>query len=111
MKAYLIAEIEVLDAQMYAEYTRAAQPIVMQYGGRYIVRGGNTLPISGDWNPERLLVLEFGSLTELQNCFACDAYKLIAPLRLASTRSRSVVVEGVPESESVPGLRPPKEVL
>jgi uncharacterized protein (DUF1330 family) len=99
MKAYLIAEIEVLDAGIYAEYIEAAQPIVLQYGGRYLVRGGKPLPLSGDWNPKRMLVIEFRSLTQLQDCFACDAYQRIAPLRLASTRSRSIIVEGIPESD------------
>lgn len=99
MKAYLVADIEVLDAAVYAEYVKAAQPIVERYGGRYLVRGGRTLPLAGNWNPERLLVIEFGSLDRLRSCFDCEAYRRIAPLRLASTRSRSVIVEGVPEAE------------
>jgi uncharacterized protein (DUF1330 family) len=99
MKAYLIAEIHVLDAKRYGEYVKAAQPIVMEHGGRYLVRGGKTVPVSGEWNPERLLVIEFDSPAQLRDCFACDAYKRIAPLRLASTHSRSVIVEGVPATE------------
>jgi len=97
-KAYLVADIEVLDAKTYAEYIQAAQPIVLQYGGRYLVRGGKVLPVAGDWRPARLLVIEFDSLTRLQSCFSSEAYKQIAPLRLSSTRSRSVVVEGVAEA-------------
>jgi uncharacterized protein (DUF1330 family) len=100
MKAYLVADIEALDTRMYTEYINAAQAIVLEHGGRYLVRGGKALSVFGDWNPTRLLVIEFGSLSQLQNCFVCDAYKRIAPLRLGSTRSRSVVVEGVSDSES-----------
>jgi uncharacterized protein (DUF1330 family) len=97
MKAYLISEVEVQDARMYAEYGAAAKPIITQYGGRYLVLGGKTTPLSGGWNPERLIVIEFESLEQLQKCFGSDAYKQIAPLRLGSTRSRSVVVEGALE--------------
>lgn len=93
-KAYLVADIEVVDPDTYGEYVRAARPIVEQYGGRYLVRGGRIIPLSGGWDPQRLLVIEFDSLERLQSCFASDAYRLIAPLRLASTRSRSVIVEG-----------------
>lgn len=85
MKAYLIAEIEVLNSDTYEEYVKGARPIVMEHGGRYLVRGGKTLPMDGGWNPARLLVIEFDSLSQLQSCFGSDAYKRIAPLRFAST--------------------------
>jgi uncharacterized protein (DUF1330 family) len=98
MKTYLIADIEVLDANVYADYIKAAQPIVLEHGGRYLVRGGKAVPMAGDWNPTRMLVIEFDSLVQLRSCFSCEAYQRVAPLRLASTRSRSVVVEGVPET-------------
>ncbi len=98
MKAYLVADIQVLDARIYEEYVKAAQPIVLQHGGRYLVRGGSTLPVSGDWNPKRLLIIEFDSLPQLQDCFGSEAYKRIAALRLASTHSRSVIVEGTSEA-------------
>ncbi|MCE5309575.1 MAG: DUF1330 domain-containing protein [Acidobacteriales bacterium] len=98
MKAYLVADIEVLETGVYEEYVRAAQPIVLQHGGRYLVRGGSALPVCGDWNPKRLLIIEFDSLSQLQGCFGSEEYKRIAPLRLASTRSRSVIVEGTPDA-------------
>jgi uncharacterized protein (DUF1330 family) len=94
-KAYLVADIEVLDAAVYREYAAKAEPIILRHGGRYLVRGGKTIPLAGGWNPERLLVIEFDSPEQLQNCFASEEYRLIAPLRLRSTRSRSVLVEGV----------------
>jgi uncharacterized protein (DUF1330 family) len=71
---------------------------VEQYGGRYLVRGGKTVAVSGNWNPERLLVIEFESLTDLQNCFSSQAYKLVAHLRIESTRSRSLIAEGTGDS-------------
>ncbi len=95
MKLYLIAEVEVLDAEKYAEYRREAEPIVIRHGGRYLVRGGSVTPLAGGWNPERLIVIEFQSRDHAEACFASGEYQRIAPLRLASTRSRSLMVEGV----------------
>jgi uncharacterized protein (DUF1330 family) len=74
-----------------------AVPIITQYGGRYLVSGGKTVPLSGAWNPERLIVIEFGSLDRPQKCFASEEYKRIAPLWLGSTSSRSIIAEGSPE--------------
>ena len=94
MTAYLVADIEVIDSELYRRYTEQAQPVIYRYGGRYLVRGGRATPLSGDWRPERLLIIEFESLEKLRACFDSEAYRRIAPLRERSTRSRSLVVEG-----------------
>ena len=47
-KAYVIAEIEVVDASTYEGYKSAAASIAAQYGGRYIVRGGKIHLAEGD---------------------------------------------------------------
>jgi uncharacterized protein (DUF1330 family) len=91
MKAYLIADIEVHNPEMYGRYIQAARPIIL-------VRGGRTVPFAGDWSPARLLIIEFESMDRLQACFGSPEYLRIAPLRENSTRSRGVMAEGLPES-------------
>jgi uncharacterized protein (DUF1330 family) len=98
MKAYLIADIEVHNPEMYGRYIQAARPIILAHGGRYLVRGGRTVPFAGDWSPARLLIIEFESMDRLQACFGSPEYLRIAPLRENSTRSRGVMAEGLPES-------------
>ncbi|MCD6319928.1 MAG: DUF1330 domain-containing protein [Candidatus Desulfofervidaceae bacterium] len=29
--------------------------IISKYGGRYLTRGGKITPLSGNWNPERII--------------------------------------------------------
>jgi len=98
MAVYMIADLEVIDSEMYGQYMERVRPIVLSHGGRYLVRGGRVLPLAGDWRPERLLVIEFDSLEGLQTCFASEEYREIAPLRERSTRSRSIIVEGAAAS-------------
>ena len=93
MPVYLIADIEVMDAEMYAEYVERAPEVIHKYGGRYLVRGGNAATLSGDWDPERIIVVEFESVERLQECFGSTEYSELAPLREQSTISRSIVVE------------------
>jgi len=95
MKVYLISDVEVLDAERYAEYRQAAEPIVIRHGGRYLVRGGKTTPLAGGWDPARLVIIEFESQARVDACFTSPEYQRILPLRLASTRSRSLLVEGI----------------
>lgn len=97
MKAYLIADITVKDPVMYRSYIVTARPLVLKHGGRYLVRGGNAVPMGGDWTPERLLVIEFDSMEKLKACFYSEDYLRVAPLRENSTVSRCVIVEGLPD--------------
>jgi uncharacterized protein (DUF1330 family) len=51
MPGYVIVEIDVTDPEGYEEYRRLAAPTVEAYGGRYLVRGGRTETLEGDWQP------------------------------------------------------------
>ena len=95
MAVYLIADIEVIEPDMYREYTEKAFPVVRGHGGRYVVRGGGQIvPLTGGWAPKRILVIEFDTMENLKACFSSPDYLRLAPLREQSTRSRSVIVEG-----------------
>ncbi len=37
-----------------------------KYGGRYLTRGGKITPITGNWNPEKIVVVEFEAIEQLQ---------------------------------------------
>ena len=94
MAVYMILEIEVVDAETYAEYVAQAPATVEQYGGRYLVRGGAVTPLAGDWEPQRLVVIEFPTMERFQEWLTSPEYSAIAPLRERSTKSKTIVVEG-----------------
>jgi uncharacterized protein (DUF1330 family) len=52
MCAYVIVEIHIFDPAGYEEYKKLASATVEKYGGKYIVRGGRTEVLEGDWNPK-----------------------------------------------------------
>jgi len=95
MTVYMIAEIVVHDEQMYNEYVNTVHNIVLMYGGRYLVRGGNITTLGGDWNPERVLIIKFDNMIAVQNCFSSEEYRKVSHLRENSTTSRSIIVEGL----------------
>ena len=59
MTAYFIVDVEVTDQDTYDTYRTQVSPILKQYGGRFLVRGGKTETIKGDWRPNRVVVLQF----------------------------------------------------
>ena len=94
-KAYVIAEIEVVDASTYEGYKSAAAPIAAQYGGRYIVRGGEIHLAEGDAPSGRVVVLEFTNLTAAQAFLNSDEYRPVAEIRHKAAKSRIMIVEGI----------------
>ncbi len=59
MTAYLIATIDVHDAEGYEAYKSTVPALIENHGGRYIVRGGERDDVEGDWPSGRVVVLEF----------------------------------------------------
>ena len=96
-KAYIIAEIEVVDVTAYEAYKSAVAPMVSRYGGRYIVRGGATESYDGDEPKGRVIILEFPSMVSAQTFLKSDEYRPVAEIRQKSTKSRLFVVEGMPQ--------------
>lgn len=98
MAVYMILEIEVVDAETYAEYVAQAPATVEQYGGRYLVRGGAVTALAGGWDPQRLVVIEFPTMERFQEWLTSPEYSTIAPLRERSTKGKAIVVEGVEDA-------------
>jgi uncharacterized protein (DUF1330 family) len=89
----MILSVEVIDSEAYSEYKAKVPELVEKYGGRYLVRGGAVLATIGDWNPGRIIVLEFPSHERLQEWLASPEYAPLAAIRDRSTRAKGIVVD------------------
>jgi uncharacterized protein (DUF1330 family) len=94
MPAYIIVDIEVVDPAGYEKYKPQAGPTVEKYGGKYIVRGGRSEVLEGDWQPKRLVVLQFDSVERAKAWLNSDEYREPKKLRHASAKTNMIVVEG-----------------
>ena len=94
MPVYVIIDIAVIDQGLYEEYVARVPAVVEQYGGRYLVRGGEVVALAGDWQPERIVVLEFESSDQAQEYLTSPEYLALAPLRQKSITSRAIIVPG-----------------
>ena len=94
MPAYLIVEIEVTDPVRYEEYKKQASATIQAKGGKYIVRGGKTEVLEGDWQPKRLVVLEFPSMDRAKEWLHCEEYREPRKLRHRTAKTNMILVEG-----------------
>jgi uncharacterized protein (DUF1330 family) len=95
MSAYIIVEIEITDPVGYEEYKKQAGATVEKYGGKYIVRGGKTEVLEGDWKPKRIVVLEFPTMERAKEWLNSEEYREPRKMRYRTARTHMLVVEGV----------------
>jgi uncharacterized protein (DUF1330 family) len=94
MSAYLIADVEVHDQTVYAEYRRHVLPLIQNHGGRFIVRGGAHEVLEGEWRPQRLVIIEFPDMAALKSWYRSLEYAKLIELRQGASRGSLVAVEG-----------------
>ncbi len=94
MPAYVIVDVETSDPQRYEEYKRMAQETVAQFGGRYIVRGGKMAIVEGEWQPTRIVILEFASYDKAVEWWSSAEYAPAKALRQSLSRTDIVIVDG-----------------
>jgi len=95
MPAYLIADIEVTDPVAYEEYKRRVPAVITAYGGRYLVRGGDSEVLEGVWRPKRTAVIEFPTLAAAKSFWSSDEYRPLREIRERSAKSSVMAIEGV----------------
>jgi uncharacterized protein (DUF1330 family) len=95
MAAYVIVEIEVLEPKGYEEYKKMAAESILKCGGKYIVRGGTTEVLEGDWQPKRLVVLQFDSMQRAKEWLHCEEYREPRKIRQQTARTNMILVDGV----------------
>jgi len=94
MPGYLIANLDVKDATVFDWYRQKVAPIIEQYGGRYLVRGGAIERLEGGLPLKRLIVLEFPDLAAARRFYHSADYAPVMKLRFASANSDVVLVDG-----------------
>ncbi len=95
MAGYVIADVEVTDEALFEEYRKLVPATVEAYGGRYVVRGGASEVVEGDVTPHRTVILEFPSFEQAKAWYDSDEYAGPKQMRIDSTNSSVIIVEGV----------------
>ncbi len=98
-KAYVVAEIQVHNPEGYADYRALSTESIAQYGGTWLVRGGNRVQFEGsderhdeNW---RTVVVEFPSMEQARTWYESPEYTRASAIRKAHSIGRLFIVEGV----------------
>lgn len=95
MVAYVIADNEILDKEKYAEYAKMSGTAMTKYEGKILARGGKAETLEGDWQPKRIVLIEFEDLEKAKAWINSEEYREPRKIKNAAARVRTIVVEGI----------------
>ena len=73
-KGYIVGMITVNDLEAYKPYMAQTSALVEEYGGRYLIRGGDMAVAEGDMAHDRFVVIEFDSPETVQKFYNDPRY-------------------------------------
>ena len=94
MSAYVIVEVQINDPAAYEEYQKLTPAAIAAYDGKFIVRGGKTESLEGDWNPQRIVILEFPTVERAKEWWNSPEYTKAKTIRQSAAKTKMLVVEG-----------------
>jgi uncharacterized protein (DUF1330 family) len=95
MSAYLVAGINWTDAAIANEYRERLGPTLEKYGGKTLVAGKPGV-LEGGWNPQRIVVIEFPSMDQLQKWYHSEDYAPLIRLRQKGSQGDLLAVQYTP---------------
>lgn len=97
-KAYVIVVARRADHEALARYRELSAPAVAEHGGRYLARGGRFAVLEGQWQPQRVVVVEFPSFAAAQAFYDSESYRAARAAREGLAEFDMLVVEGLPSA-------------
>ncbi|MBT1702235.1 DUF1330 domain-containing protein [Chryseosolibacter indicus] len=94
MKAYVIVDVKINNPALYDDYKKLTPGSLKPFEGKFIVRGGETETLEGDWEPGRIVILEFPSLEKAKAWWSSEEYAPAKALRQSASVTRMIVAEG-----------------
>jgi uncharacterized protein (DUF1330 family) len=94
MAAYVIADVRVTDPAGYEPYRPLAAASIARFGGRFLVRGGETQLLEGAPAPERVVVIEFPDAESARRWYFSPEYQEALKIRQANSSGRLILVDG-----------------
>jgi uncharacterized protein (DUF1330 family) len=93
-KAYLVGHITITDPQAYAVYSSQVPLTIEAFGGKYLVRGGETSSLEGAQLGSRTVVIEFPNRETAESWYNSSAYQAIVKHRTDNSTGSIMLIDG-----------------
>ena len=94
MNAYLVLDLTIHDLASFNEYIQKIPKFIKKHLGKYIVQGVEPEIKEGNWEPERVVIIEFPSKDNANSFLQDPDAQELFKIRHNSTTSKLILVEG-----------------
>ncbi|MGZ0187278.1 MAG: DUF1330 domain-containing protein [Alphaproteobacteria bacterium] len=95
MAAYVIVRVTVTDGEKFKGYQALTPDAVAKNGGKFIVRGGDTITLEGEDETRRVVVIEFADMAAAQAFWNSPEYAEAKVARENAADFQAFIVDGV----------------
>lgn len=95
MAVYVVSLIDITDPEGMQQYQKNFPALVESCGGRFVVRGGQVEVLEGDWEHDRLVVMEFPDRVAALAWYRSPEYRPFIEARQRFGRANLLMVDGV----------------
>ena len=95
MSAYVIFDVDIRDPAGYQEFMNGVKPALEKAGAIYLARGGSHKVYEGDWQPRRIVLLEFPTVEAWEEFYYGPVYQGLKGIRDECSSARLVGVAGI----------------
>jgi uncharacterized protein (DUF1330 family) len=94
MAAYIIGHVNITNQERYNDYTKDVPTSLEPFGGKFLVRGGKYETKEGEWQPQRVVLIEFPSFDSAQAWYNSEFYQKIIKIRWEASNANIMLVDG-----------------
>jgi len=95
MKAYIIVDVTITNPSRYDDYKKLTPGSLVPFDGAFLVRGGASETLEGEWQPGRIVILEFPSMEKAKAWWSSAGYAPAKAIRQSASVTQMIVVEGI----------------
>ncbi|WP_075351318.1 DUF1330 domain-containing protein [Algoriphagus marinus] len=93
MGAIVLVQVDIHDRDLYEEYKKLTPATVESFGGKFLVRGTEVLVLEGEWNHDRLVMLEFPDKDSAMNWYYSKEYEKARMIREKAAKAKFFILE------------------
>jgi uncharacterized protein (DUF1330 family) len=94
MAAYVIAQIDVTNANGYAEYMKRVPDVIKQFGGKVLARSTSAAVLEGKPRTGRVVLIEFPTLAQARTFWDSQEYQSVKKFSDGNALRDITLVEG-----------------
>lgn len=93
MPAFVIVEVDITDPEKYNAYKELTPATVLAYGGKFVLRGQPVTVLEGEWNHERLVMLQFPTKEKATAWYSSEGYQYAKSVRSGAAKANFLLIE------------------